>query len=142
MTNRLESRGLTRRKTSPGYRQDVLEALVRLFADRPEVTRGKMFGFPAFYTAGKLFACVYGDGVGLKLPQDTARRLEGKPGITPFQPYGKPKMREWTLIRHDRASNFSKDASLFEASITFVGKAAADGRGPRGSKRPARPALK
>jgi len=127
---------------SPGYRTDVGEVLSHLLLSRPDVVPGKMFGFPAFYTAGKLFACVYGDGVGLKLPQDTARRLEGKPGITPFQPYGKPTMREWIHIRRDPASNFSKDASLFEASITFVGKAAADGRGPRGSKRPARPALK
>ncbi len=142
MTNRLESRGLTRRKTLPGYRQDVLEALVRLFVDRPEVTRGKMFGFPAFYTAGKLFACMYGEGVGLKLPEDMVRQLEGKPGITPFRPYGKPKMREWIHIRRDRVSGHTKHAGLFEESIAFVRKAEADGRGPRGAKRRARPALK
>ena len=128
------------RPASPSYRAEILEVLTSLLANRPEVTCGKMFGFPAFYTAGRLFACVYGEGVGLKLPQDTARQLEGKPGITPFQPYGKPKMREWIHIRRDPASTFSKDASLLEASITFVGRAAAPGRGPRGTKRPTRPA--
>lgn len=141
MTSRLKSRGLARPKSSPGYRQDVLEALARLLTDRPEVTRGKMFGFPAFYTAGRLFACVYGDGMGLKLPQDTVQQLEGKPGITPFQPYGKPKMREWIHIRYDRRTNYSKEASLFEASIRFVGRAAADRRESRGGKHRARPAL-
>lgn len=128
------------RAASPGYRAEVLEVLTSILANRPEITRGKMFGFPAFYTAGKLFACVYGDGVGLKLPQDTVRQLEGKPGITPFQPYGKPKMREWIHIRRDPASTFSKDASLLKASITFVGRAAAPSRRPRGTKHPARPA--
>ncbi len=89
-----------------------------------------MFGFPAFYTAGKLFACVYGDGVGLKLPQDSARKLEGEPGITPFQPYGKPKMREWIQIRRDHAEGYAKDSSLFVESIRHVGQTA---------KRPKRP---
>ena len=119
-----------------------MEVLTSLLANRPEVTCGKMFGFPAFYTAGKLFACVYGDGVGLKLPQDAVQQLEGKPGIAPFQPYGKPKMREWVHLRYDRGTNYSKEASLFEASITFVSRAAADRREPRGSKHRARPALK
>ena len=127
---------------SPGYRTDVGEVLSRLLLSRPDVVPGKMFGFPAFYTAGKLFACVYGDGVGLKLPQDTVRQLEGKPGITPFQPYGKPKMRGWIHIRRHPASTLSKDADLLEASITFVGRAAALSRGPRGTRRPASPASK
>ena len=101
-----------------------------------------MFGFPAFYTAGKLFACVYGDGVGLKLPQDTVRQLEGKPGVTPFQPYGKSKMREWIHLRHDRPSHFSRDANLFEASIKFVGRSATRRQGARGRNRPATRASK
>jgi len=108
------------RPASPGYRNGVVEVLDRLLTARPEVTRGKMFGFPAFYTRGKLFACVYGDGVGLKLPQTAIRTLEGKPGITPFQPYGKARMKEWIHIRHDQPGAFSEDAALFQASIRFV----------------------
>ena len=127
---------------SPGYRTDVAEVLSRLLLSRPDVAPRKMFGFPAFYTAGKLFACVVGDGVGLKLPEDSVQRFEGKPGVTPFQPYGKPKMREWIHLRHHRAGSFSKEASLLEASIAFVGRAAAPSRGPRGTKRPASPASK
>ncbi len=111
---------LSGRQASPGYRADVLEVLARLLAERPEVTQGKMFGFPAFYTAGKLFACVYGDGVGLKLPQEMVRGLEGRPGITPFQPYGKPKMREWILVWHQQADAYAMDAHLLAASIDFV----------------------
>ena len=127
---------------SPGYRTDVAEVLSRLLLSRPDVVPGKMFGFPAYYSGGRLFACVYGDGVGLKLPQDTVRQLEGKPGVTPFQPYGKPRMREWIHLRRVRASGFSKDAGLFEQSIAFVGKAAADNRKPQRGERLPRAALK
>lgn len=124
MGTREKGSHLSGRPASPGYRADVLEVLARLLAERPEVTQGKMFGFPAFYTAGKLFACVYGDGVGLKLPQEMVRGLEGRPGITPFQPYGKPKMREWIQIRRDRAETYVKDSSLFVESIRYVGQIA------------------
>ncbi len=129
-------RCLSGRPASPGYRADVLEVLARLLAERPEVTQGKMFGFPAFYTAGKLFACVYGEGVGLKLPEAVIRTLDDKPGVTPFRPYGKPKMKEWILIRHDQAETYAKDTSLFLASIGFVGETARQSRKSKTSKRP------
>lgn len=109
---------------TPGYRSDIVEVLERLFSKRREVSRGKMFGFPAFYTAGKLFACVYGEGVGLKLPEEVIRTLDDTPGVTPFRPYGKPRMKEWVHIRHTRAEAYAKDATLFLASIGFVGQAA------------------
>ncbi len=127
MRNTERNRKVSGRVSSPGYRSDVLEILSRVLSKRSDVVPGWMFGFPAFYTAGKLFACVYGDGVGLKLPQDKVLQLEGKAGFTPFQPYGKPKMREWIHIRHDQASSFSQDAGLLEASITFVGTTATNG---------------
>ena len=125
-----KGRHLSGRPASPGYRADVLEVLARLLAERPEVTQGKMFGFPAFYTAGKLIACVYGEGVGLKLSEAVIRTLDDKPGVTPFRPYGKPKMKEWILIRHDQAETYAKDTSLFLASIGFVGQTARRPRKP------------
>lgn len=119
-----KGRRLSGRPASPGYQADVLEVLARLLAKRPEVTQGKMFGFPAFYTAGKLFACVYGEGVGLKLPEEVILSLDDKPHITPFRPYGKPKMKEWIQIRHDRAEAYAEDTRLFLASIAFVSQTA------------------
>lgn len=124
------------RPASPGYRNGVVGVLDRLLAARPEVTRGKMFGFPAYYTGGKLFACVYGDGVGLKLPQEVIRTLEGKPGLTPFRPYGRPRMKEWIHIHHDHPGALSKDAALFQVSIRFVSRTAKQPKRPPGSRKP------
>ncbi len=133
------SEGMGRRGSScpasPGYRHDVMEVLDRLLTARPGVSRGKMFGFPAFYTRGKLFACVYGDGVGLKLPQTAIRRLEGKPGVTPFQPYGRARMKEWIHIHHDQPVAFSEDAALIQASIRFVSRTAKQPKRPPGSRK-------
>ncbi len=136
-------RAASRRPAPPGYRAEVVEVLTRLLAKRPEVRPGKMFGFPAFYTRGKLFACVYGDGVGLKVPEVMVRKLDGNPGITPFQPYGMAKMKEWIHIARVQAEAYAADAKLFQTSIAYVGRAAARGRKSgsvgRGGERPRSP---
>jgi hypothetical protein len=101
----------------------IQETLTDIFSVFPDVVRGRMFGFPAFYTAGKLFACVYGEGVGLKLPPELVSILENRPGILPFQPYGKPRMHAWIILWHECAEDYRDDRRLFIASIAFVSQA-------------------
>ena len=71
----------------------------------PGVVSGKMFGYPAYYIKQKLFACVYEDGVGIKIPEDKANELVGKEGIIPFQPLGRAKMREWIQINREKSAD-------------------------------------
>ena len=80
------------------FNSEHKNALDALLLHRPNITAGKMFGYPAYYVHGKLFACVYGDGVGIKVPEDVARHLLNEEHIVPLQPTGKPKMREWVQI--------------------------------------------
>ena len=116
------------RRASPGYRADVVAVLARLLGKWRQVTPGKMFGFPAFYTGGRLFACVYGEGVGLKVPGELARKLGGTPGIIPFQPYGMATMKEWVQINRARAQDYAGDLKLFQASVDFVRGSASRGK--------------
>lgn len=46
-----------------------------LLLGHPAVRPGKMFGFPAYYAGRKLCICLYEEGVGLKIPEQTAVRL-------------------------------------------------------------------
>ena len=67
------------------YRDDVLEQLRYLLAGLEDVQLGQMMGHPAFYYAPpgrkrKMFACVFGPGVALKLPLELADGLLGEPG--------------------------------------------------------------
>jgi predicted DNA-binding protein (MmcQ/YjbR family) len=93
-----------------------------LLLNHPGVVEGKMFGYPAYYVNKKLFACVYEDAVGIKVPEELANQLLSRPHITPFQPMGKPKMREWIQINRKRSFDYEKDVEIFEASINFVKK--------------------
>ena len=108
---------------SPGHREDILAVLGDYFDGRPDVKRGKMFGFPAFSTGGKVFATIFGDGVALKLPQATIDRL-ADPEIALFRPKGK-SMGGWVQISRPEAESYTDDAGLFETSLAYVAEQAA-----------------
>ena len=96
----------------------VLDALLSEF---PEVRSGKMFGYPAYYVNGRLFACLYDTGVGMKVPEKLARELLQKGKAVPFQPLGKARMREWIQIDHERSGDYRKNSGVFRESVAFVG---------------------
>jgi hypothetical protein len=87
----------------------------------PQIRPGKMFGFPAYYVGKKLCICLYEQGVGVKLPeQSAARLLEVDPNVVPFQPLGKPKMRQWIQINLTRSEEYAQYLPVFEESIRHV----------------------
>lgn len=84
------------------------------------VVPGKMFGYPAYYVNKKLFACLYENGVGIKVPEDKARELIDGDEIIHFQPLGRRKMREWIQINHESSKDYLNDKEIFDISIKFV----------------------
>jgi hypothetical protein len=114
------SRGNTTAKKKPGYRPAVARVLTSLFEANEHIREGSMFGHPAFYASGKLFACAYGQGVSLKLPANRVKSIERERHVFPFQPYGRPRMREWVMLNRPRAADYEKDLPLFEEAIAFV----------------------
>jgi hypothetical protein len=92
-----------------------------LLLDIPGVVPGKMFGYPAYYTGKKLCICLYEQGVGIKLPEATAQRLlESDQNVIPFQPLGRPRMREWVQINLDRSDEYREYLPVFEESINYL----------------------
>ncbi len=91
-----------------------------LLLGMPGVAEGKMFGYAAYFVNGKLFACIYGDGVGVKVPEDVAKKLLSGKHAVPFRPLGKPKMREWIQLNRARPADHRKDLDIFRTSVEFV----------------------
>ena len=101
--------------SDPGYREDLRAVLAEMFDGRPDTRPGLMFGFPAFYAAGKLVACVYGPGIGVRVTPEEASRLRGAP--TPaFEPYGR-HMRAWAFLEPTAADDLRGEAAVLEAAI-------------------------
>jgi hypothetical protein len=87
----------------------------------PGVSARKIGGLDAYLVSDKMFACISGDGVALRLPAATATDLQFSWGnVVPFQPGGMVSTREWIQINRADAAEYEKDLDLFQASIEFV----------------------
>jgi hypothetical protein len=103
------------------FNPDHKAVLDDLLLGHPLVRPGKMFGFPAYYVGEKLCICLYEQGVGVKLPeQSAARLLETDRNVVPFRPLGRPKMREWIQINLSRSEDYRQYRSVFDESIRYL----------------------
>ena len=64
----------------------------------PGVEPKKMFGYPAAFVAGQMFACVFGDGVMLRLSDADRAKMADQHGAQPFEPMPGRPMKEYIRI--------------------------------------------
>ncbi len=102
------------------FNPEVKRVVDSILLMNPSIVSGKMYGYPAYYINKKLVACIYEEGVGIKVPAGVANELIGKKGIVHFQPLGRPKMREWIKINRENPEDYLKDTGIFETSMNFV----------------------
>ena len=87
----------------------------------PGVSAGKINGLDAYFVSDRMFACISGKGVALRLPAATATELQfSRDNVEPFQPGGVSSSREWVQINREDAADYAKDLELFQASHAFV----------------------
>ncbi len=87
----------------------------------PGVSTKKINNLDAYFVSDKMFACISGSGVGLRLPAATATELQfSRDNVMPFQPGGIASTREWIQIDRKDAADYVKDLELFQAALEFV----------------------
>lgn len=87
----------------------------------PGVTTRKLNGLDAYFVGDRMFACIEGIGVGLRLPVATATELQfSRADVVPFKPGGTVVSREWVQIQSEDPAGFARDLDLFRASLEFV----------------------
>jgi hypothetical protein len=96
------------------------EVLDSVLLQMPGVVAGTMFGYPAYYINKKLFACLYEEGVGIKVPTNIADSLVGQKGIIRFLPKGRKPMKEWIQINHERSEDYRMDEEILKISVEYV----------------------
>ncbi len=102
-------------KSSPKAQIDAL--LLSL----PGVSARKINGLDAYFVSDKMFACISGSSVGIRLAAAVATELHfSRDHISPFQPGGIAGTREWIQIDRADPADFVKDLELFQASLEFV----------------------
>ncbi|MBM4444809.1 MAG: TfoX/Sxy family protein [Chloroflexi bacterium] len=104
-----------------GYNPQHKAVLDDLLLGHPLVRSGRMFGFPAYYAGRKLCICLYEQGVAVRLPeQSAADLLRADRNAVPFQPMGRPKMREWVQINLSHSEEYRRYKAVFEESVRHV----------------------
>ena len=87
----------------------------------PGVSTRKIKGLHAYFVSDRMFACISGHGVGLRLPLATARELHfSRDNVSAFQPAGIGATKEWIQIDRADAADYEKDLDLFRQSLEFV----------------------
>jgi hypothetical protein len=104
-------------KSKPTRKAQIDAVLLKL----PGVKGKKLNGLDAYFVNDKMFACISGNGVGLRLPVATATELQfSRENVVPFQPGGTASSREWIQIDRADAAEYEKDLELFQAALDFV----------------------
>lgn len=87
----------------------------------PGVSAKNIGGLDAYVVGDRMFACISGEGIGLRLPVAVATELQfSRQNVVPFQPGGKASTREWIQINRADAAEYAEDLELFQSSIDFV----------------------
>jgi hypothetical protein len=108
---------LATKSPEPTRKAQIDAVLLKL----PGVSTRKINGLDAYFVNDRMFACISGEGVGLRLPAATATEVQfSKDNVVPFQPRGMPSTREWIQINRADAAEYEKDLELFRASLEFV----------------------
>ena len=87
----------------------------------PGVSTRKIKGLHAYFVSDRMFACISGNGVGLRLPVALAREVHfSRDNVVPFQPAGLSATKEWIQIDRADAADYEKDLDLFRQALEFV----------------------
>ncbi len=101
----------------PTRKQQIDAVLLKL----PGVVAKKINGLDAYFVSDRMFACISGQGVGIRVPVAVATELQfSRDNVVPFQPGGVGATREWIQIDRADATEYEKDLELFKKSLEFV----------------------
>ena len=104
--------------TPAARRKEQLDALLLKL---PGVVAKTINGLDAYFVSGKMFACISGHGIGIRLPVAAATELQFSRGdVVSFRPAGVASTREWIQIDRADAADYEKDLPLFQQSLEFV----------------------
>ena len=69
--------------------------------DLPDAEQRKMFGYPAAFVRGNMFAGLHESGLVLRLPDSEREKLLKRVGAKPFEPMPGRPMREYVVAPDD-----------------------------------------
>ena len=101
------------------------QALKELFAeslpDDPGVPARQMFGYPAAFVHGNMFAGVFGDGMFARLPPELRASLERDHAAKPFEPMAGRPMKDYLALPEAVIADEAALAGALSAAFRHTG---------------------
>lgn len=98
--------------------------LVELFGvslpDRAGVTRRQMFGYPAAFVNGNMFAGLFEDSCIARLPPHVRAALDAEHGVRDFEPMPGRPMRAYAVLPDAVLEDEAKLAQLLASACDFA----------------------
>lgn len=102
-------------------RSDRKAQIDALLLALPGVSVRKINGLDAYFVSDRMFACISGEGIGIRLPVAVATELQfSRNDVVSFSPGGMASTREWIQINCADAADYAKHLPLFQAALEFV----------------------
>ena len=114
---------MTTDTTNKSDRKAQIDALLLKL---PGASARKINGLDAYFVSDKMFACISGEGIGLRLPAATATELQfSRNDVVAFQPGGVASTREWIQINcaDSLANGFSRSREAGLGFCRCIGRA-------------------
>ena len=100
------------------WRKDLEQLLTTFVADHRGLSTGRLFGTPGAYAGRKVFACVVGDGITLRLPADAQQTAIDRGGQR-WTPIGR-RMTGWVIFKPTSAQAAASLAPFLEIAARHV----------------------
>ena len=102
-------------------REDLEEWADDVFLGRFGLAKRKTFSCPSYYLNGKMFAFLYHDALGVKLPpeQVLAKIAENRDVYAHFNP-GDGVMKNWLMITYPEAVEYDAELPLIEHAFALM----------------------
>jgi TfoX/Sxy family transcriptional regulator of competence genes len=100
------------------------DSLIQSFAEAvpaaPTIERRKMFGYPAAFVGGNLFASLHGNDVVVRLSDEARASLLSQPGARIFEPMAGRPMREYVVVPPSIVADQSSLRDWIDRAFQFV----------------------
>ena len=116
-------------QAAPG---EVQQTFADALPPDPLVERKKMFGYPAAFVNGNMFAGVFQDSIVVRLPAERREALL-REGAVPFEPMGRP-MREYVVVPAEVLRSAKSLKSWIERSLTYAKSLPPKSKKPRAAR--------
>lgn len=101
--------------------QSLIDLFDTVLPADPRVERRKMFGYPAAFLNGHLFAGLHQEALIIKLPAEDRQMLVTQCGARVFEPMPGRTMREYLVAPDSLLAERDKLRAWLERSVEYVG---------------------